>query len=71
VYYSKNQANPGVYVGLRGVQLVDNVNVEAFGGGALSAEQMFDVVDGAPEPLQRNATGGPAQPDDDDDINWG
>ena len=71
VYYSKNQANPGVYVGLRGVQLVDNVNVEAFGGGALSAEQMFDVVDGAPEPLQRNATGGPGQPDDDDDINWG
>jgi hypothetical protein len=32
---------------------------------------MFDVVDGAPEPLQPNATGGPGQPDDDDDINWG
>lgn len=51
VYWSNNQANPGCYLGLRGVQLVDNVNVEKLGGGALDAEQMFSKVEGAPEAL--------------------
>jgi hypothetical protein len=54
-YYSAGGANPGVFVGLKGVQLVDNVNVEKLGGGAPSAEAMFDVVDG-PAPLVGEAT---------------
>ena len=49
-YWSSNSLNPGVFVGLKGVQLVDNVNVEKFGGGAPSADAMFEVVDG-PAPL--------------------
>jgi hypothetical protein len=49
-YWSKNTLNPGVFVGLKGVQLVDNVNVEKLGGGAPSVDSMFEVVDG-PAPL--------------------
>ena len=58
LYYSAGGANPGVFVGLKGVQLVDNVNVEKLGGGAPSAEAMFDVVDG-PAPLVGEAAGEP------------
>jgi hypothetical protein len=50
LYYSAGGANPGVFVGLKGVQLVDNVNVEKLGGGAPSPESMFEKVDG-PAPL--------------------
>jgi hypothetical protein len=50
LYYSSGGANPGVFVGLKGVQLVDNVNVEKLGGGAPSPESMFEKVDG-PAPL--------------------
>lgn len=48
LYWSANATNPGVYAGLRGVQLVSNVGVERLGGGALSAEAMFVPVAGAP-----------------------
>lgn len=60
IYWSPNATNPGVYVGLRGVQLVDNVNVTALGGGGLSAEQMFDTIEGAPAGLQDEGGAGPA-----------
>jgi hypothetical protein len=50
LYYSAGGANPGVFVGLKGVQLVDNVNVEKLGGGAPAPESMFEKVDG-PAPL--------------------
>ena len=59
LYWSKNPTNPGVYVGLRGVQLVDNVNVERLSGGGMSAEQMFEKIDG-PEPQQAGGGAGPA-----------
>lgn len=45
LYWSNNPANPGVFAGLRGVQLVSNVGVERFGGGALPVEAMFTRVD--------------------------
>ena len=61
VYWSSNQANPGVFVGLRGVQLVDNINVTPLGGGAIAADQMFAPVENAPEPQQAVPTGGPSQ----------
>ena len=45
LYWSNNQTNPGCFVGLQGVQLVSNVNVERVGAaGPPSAEEMFDVV---------------------------
>jgi hypothetical protein len=44
LYWSNNATNPGVYAGLRGVQLVTNVGVGHIGGGALSAESMFAPV---------------------------
>jgi hypothetical protein len=62
IYWSGNQANPGVFAGLKGVQLVDNVNVTPLGGGAPTPDQMFAPVEGAPEPQQAPATGGPSQP---------
>jgi hypothetical protein len=62
LYWSSNQANPGVFVGLRGVQLVDNVNVTPLGGGVKSAEDMFVKVDG-PDPIQPVQETGPSQPD--------
>lgn len=49
LYWSANPTNPGVYCGLRGVQLVSNVGVQRLGGGALSPEQMFEPVAGAPQ----------------------
>ena len=64
LYYSSNATNPGVYSGLKGVQLVDNVNVEPLGGGRPSVDQMFGVIEGAPEPVQTSPTGGPAQDGD-------
>jgi hypothetical protein len=51
LYWSGNATNPGVFAGLSGVQLVDNVNVERIGGGRPSAEAMFAPVAGAPEPI--------------------
>lgn len=51
LYWSSNPTNPGVFCGLRGVQLVSNVGVERLGGSALTAEQMFEPVAGAPAPL--------------------
>jgi len=62
LYWSNNQTNPGCFAGLRGVQLVDNVNVEKLGGGAMDAEQMFSKVEGAPEPLVPNTP--------DDNVPW-
>ena len=46
LYWSSNAQNPGVFVGLKGVQLVSNVNVTRIGGGSLDADAMFDVVGG-------------------------
>lgn len=60
LYWSKNPTNPGVYVGLRGVQLVDNQNVERLSGGGMSPDQMFEKVDG-PEPQQSGGGVGPSQ----------
>lgn len=51
LYWSANATNPGVYCGLRGVQLVNNVGVTRIGGTSLSAEEMFSPVAGAPAPL--------------------
>ena len=55
LYWSGNATNPGVFCGLSGVQLVDNVNVERIGGGRPSAEAMFTPVAGAPEPIAAEA----------------
>ena len=49
--------NPGVFVGLNGVQLVNNVGVEPLGSGRPSAEQLFDVIEGGPAPLQQTPQG--------------
>lgn len=57
LYWSGNAVNPGVYCGLKGVQLVDNVNVERLGEGRPGPEQMFEKVEGAPAPQQ--PVGGP------------
>jgi predicted HicB family RNase H-like nuclease len=56
LYWSSNTTNPGVFCGLNGVQLVDNVNVERIGGGRPSAEAMFSPVAGAPEPIAPGAS---------------
>jgi hypothetical protein len=62
IYWSGNQVNPGVYAGLRGVQLVSNVNVTPIGGtGALSPEEMFEAVPGAPPAQQPAQEQGPSQ----------
>jgi len=61
LYWSSNQANPGCFAGLRGVQLVDNVNVEPLYTGIKSAEEMFQPIAGAPEPLQPATEKGPSQ----------
>jgi hypothetical protein len=60
LYWTPIQTNPGVYVGLRGVQLVSNVGVEKLGGGVVSPEAMFEVVAGAPAPLSQTGGAGPA-----------
>lgn len=57
LYWSNNAQNPGVFAGLSGVQLVNNVNVQRLGGTRPSADQMFDVI--AP-PLQEEGGVGPA-----------
>jgi hypothetical protein len=44
LYWSNNLTNPGVFVGLNGVQLVSNVGVTRLGGGALAPEQMFKAI---------------------------
>lgn len=59
LFWSSNPTNPGVYAGLRGVQLVDNVNVQPLGGGKSDPASMFEVVKGAPEPLQEAREAGP------------
>ena len=51
LYWSRNAANPGVYAGLRGVQLVDNVNVTRVGGVDRGA--VFKPIEGAP--VQRSS----------------
>ena len=63
LYWSNNTQNPGVFCGLRGVQLVSNVNVAPIGREQMTAEQMFAPVEGAPQPLQQPATAaqGPQQ----------
>lgn len=53
-YWSNNQANPGVFVGLRGIQLVDNVNTVKVSGGRMGAEDMFENEEEEP-----NGTTGP------------
>lgn len=62
LYWSGNATNPGVFCGLNGVQLIDNINVEKLGGGAPSAEQMFSPVAGAPEPVVPQPPANPAPP---------
>ena len=61
LYWYALQTNPGVYCGLRGVQLVDNVNtVPIEGGHDRAPETMFEKVTG-PEPMQAPAENtGPA-----------
>jgi hypothetical protein len=60
LYWSGNLANPGCYSGLKGVQLIDNVNVEKLGGGAPSVDAMFDKVEGAPEPAVPTTSDAPS-----------
>jgi len=63
VYYYGQSANPGVFCGLNGVQLVNNVGVERLGGGAPSADSMFNKVAGPPAnpvPSTFQPTGAPA-----------
>ena len=61
LYWYSIQTNPGVYCGLKGVQLVDNVNTVPISGAIdRSPEHMFEKVAG-PEPMQAPATNtGPA-----------
>jgi hypothetical protein len=61
LYYSSNPTNPGVYCGLKGVQLVDNVNVERLDVGVVPVETMFGVVEGAPEPIAGTAAADPGE----------
>ncbi len=57
LYWFNHPLNPGVYCGLKGVKLVNNVGVERLGGGAPSVEEMF----GAPPALQQpGSSAGPA-----------
>ena len=44
LYWSRNPTNPGVYAGLKGVQLINNVGVQPIGGRQLPVEQMFSPV---------------------------
>lgn len=62
-YWSNNQTNPGVYCGLRGVQLVDNVNVEEVSGAGRSAGSMFEAVDGVDGDEDPGGFGQPADAD--------
>lgn len=55
LYWSNNPTNPGVFAGLRGVQLVSNVNVQRLGGGQLPPDAMFQRV-AAPAPQAPSAS---------------
>jgi hypothetical protein len=51
-YWWEQSANPGVFVGCNGVQLVSNVNVERIAtGGAPAIEDLFAPIEGAPKPI--------------------
>lgn len=53
LYWFNAPTNPGVFTGLKGCQLISNVNVTPIGGGsAPSAEELFDVIE-APAPVQQ------------------
>lgn len=45
-YWFPHKVNPGVYCGLRGIQLVSNVGVESLGGGRPDVSEMFGKVEG-------------------------
>jgi hypothetical protein len=67
LYWSNNATNPGVYCGLRGVQLLDNVNLVEITTGAGNRDEMFKPIDDGED------SGGFGQPADspmgfDDDI---
>lgn len=72
-YWFAHKVNPGVYCGLRGVQLVSNVGVEQLGGGRPDVSEMFGKVEGS---IDTEPSGGPdlgglddlGGPDLDDDI---
>lgn len=48
IFWSLGGGNPGVYCGLRGVQLVDNQNVEPIAGTRQPVR--FEAIEGAPQP---------------------
>lgn len=58
LYWHETGARSGIFCGLNGIQLVDNVNVTRLGGGAPTVEEMFGPIEGAPEPLVPPTTGG-------------
>jgi hypothetical protein len=58
--YWTNTGSPGVYAGLRAIQLVDNVNVTPIGGVQVDATKLFEKLEG-PDPLQAAPTGGPSR----------
>jgi hypothetical protein len=60
LYWSNNATNPGIYCGLRGVQLLDNVNLVEITTGAGNRDEMFKPVD------EDADSGGFGQPADDD-----
>lgn len=52
VYAWFRGVSPGVFCGLNGVQLVSDVNVTRLGTSGPTVEQMFEMVEGAPAPVQ-------------------
>lgn len=65
-YARKRPDNPGISIGLNGVQFI-RPGEERFGGGAPSADQMFDAID-APELGAGNDPFGDAPGDDLDPL---
>jgi len=61
LYWSGNASNPGVFCGLKGIQLMDN-NREPIGGGKLALETMFDDEGPAPAPIENAPNPGAAFP---------
>lgn len=55
-YWFPHKVNPGVYCGLRGVQLVSNVGVTPLGGGRPDVSEMFGKVEGN---IDTGPSGGP------------
>lgn len=55
LYWSNNPVNPGVFCGLNGVQLVNNVGVDRLGAAGPSIDEMFGPVEGGTPPATPGA----------------